>query len=160
MFRQCRFFFFFFFTLCYRAFLWLIKHSVCAAVLVLYNTLVTSYIFWAHRIKEYCAKNVPVSGLNETVPHVTCWQQNLSRYLNSARKDTFVFLVMSKLWHESGLLLIYRGSYTDNAISVALTCFVKLQYLQYMLPVPLQLGLIYILGREDIYWFIWQRNSF
>lgn len=45
------------------------KNSVCAAVTVLYNTLVTSYIFWAHHIKEYCIKNVPFSGHNETVPN-------------------------------------------------------------------------------------------
>lgn len=90
--------FFFFFTFCYRAFLFAHGNSVCAAVVVLYNTLVTSYIFWAHHIMEYCAKNVQLSGHNET--------SHMSHYLNFSCKDVFVFLIMGKLQHESGLLLL------------------------------------------------------
>lgn len=64
----CQCYFFLFLTVCYRAFLGLIKKkSVCAAVIVLYNTLVTSYIFWAHHIKEYCAKTFQY---NEAVPNM------------------------------------------------------------------------------------------
>lgn len=35
-----------------------------------------------------------------------------------------------------------------HAICVAFTCFVKLQYLQYMWPVPLKLGLIFIFCQQ------------
>lgn len=84
-------------------------------------------------------KDVPLSGHNETVRIMLLVDNRICHLTWILPAKTHLFSsMMSKLQHESGLLLLCRGSYTNNAICVAFTCFVKLHYRQYFQPVPLQ----------------------